>query len=135
MFKQVEKSDFINSRNRMPETLKVFITQYSAKEYTNMNTACFLSTDNKSGYALTEDKDLISVFSLNSKGVEVVKSAIQNGATTLDCIGDFLASYYSKFGFVESDRMTWNDDYAPENWDYEKFGKPDVIFMKLNKPP
>ena len=134
MFKQAKKSKFIDSRNRITEALKAFITLYSAKEYENMNTTCFLSTDNKSGYAITAEKDLISVFSLNGQGIEAVKSAIKNGAKTLDCIGEFLANYYRKFGFVEYERMTWNDDYAPNNWDYKKFGKPDIIFMKLNKP-
>ncbi|MDN3461067.1 hypothetical protein [Rhodococcus sp. APC 3903] len=31
-------------------------------------------------------------------------------------------------------RLAWNDDYAPDGWDYDRFarfngGRPDVVFM------
>lgn len=31
-------------------------------------------------------------------------------------------------------RLRWNDDYAPDGWDYQRFdsfngGRPDVVFM------
>lgn len=29
--------------------------------------------------------------------------------------------------------MKWNDKYAPDGWNYEKFGRPDIVFMKLEE--
>ncbi len=133
MFKQVDPKKFIQARNKISEGLKLFLTDYSAEDYIELNATCYLSEDEKSGYVLTGKNDLISVFSLNKQGKAAVKSAIDNGALTLDCIGEFLAQYYSKFGFVETDRVTWDDQYAPENWDYDEFGRPDIIFMKLKE--
>lgn len=36
-------------------------------------------------------------------------------------------------GFKEVKRIKWDDNYAPPNRDYEKNGRPDVVFMKLNQ--
>lgn len=124
--------EFIKQIRQMPFALSVFLTPYTAEEYEEKGAVCYLSADKQSGYALTREYDLISVFSLPgaNQGKAAIKSAVANGAQTLDCIGDFLATLYSKFGFVEYDRLAWDDQYAPENWDYELRGRPDIVFMR-----
>ena len=73
------------------------------------------------------------MFSKNNKGRLTVGHAIKKGAQTLDCYAGKLPKYYKQFGFREYKRIPWEDKYAPPNWDYKKFGKPDIIFMELRK--
>lgn len=133
MFKVVDSEKFTKIKNQMPETFSVFLTEYNSIDYKNIKAVCFLSNDKKSGFAIKPDGDLISLFSLPgaSQGNEAIKSAIKNGATKLDCIGEFLVSMYNKFGFAEIKRESWNNEYAPKNWDYKTFGKPDIVYMEL----
>lgn len=130
-----EPETFVEIISQVPAALAVYLTIYSAADYLAKGATCYLSSDRRSGYAITEDKDLISVFSLPGakQGQAAVKSAIDNGAETLDCLGTYLAAFYRSLGFVEYDRMTWDNQYAPEGWDYDANQRPDVIFMRLGK--
>lgn len=52
----------------------------------------------------------------------------------LDCFDTVLPTLYADAGFVPVARFAWNDDYAPDGWDYQQFGRfnggqPDVMFM------
>jgi len=38
-------------------------------------------------------------------------------------------------GFKEYDCLKWDDQYAPDNWDYEKHGRPDMVMMKRDDDP
>lgn len=60
-------------------------------------------------------------------------NAVKNGGRTLDCIHPKLVEIYTKYGFKEESRIKWDNQYAPPNWDYDKNGRPDVVFMKFNK--
>ena len=53
------------------------------------------------------------------------------GGDRIDFIDGFLNDFYRKFGFREYDRMKWDDKYAPDGWDYKRFGRPDIIFARL----
>lgn len=133
MYKKTDSVKFTEIRNQMPTSFAVFLTDYTANQYDEMGAVCYLSDDQKSGYAIKPDGDLISVFSLPGahQGIHAVKNAIANGAIKLDCIGEFLATLYSKFGFVEYKRQPWDDAYAPQDWNYDAYGRPDIIYMKL----
>lgn len=124
--------EFIAIITLLPARLAAFLTPYTAEDYEAKGATCYLSTDRRSGYVITADGELISVFSLPGakQGIAAVRSAVQNGARRLDCLGEFLVTLYSKFGFVETDRLPWDEQYAPANWDYEAFGRPDVVFME-----
>jgi hypothetical protein len=116
----------------MPARLAAFLTSYTAEEYASKGATCYLSDDIRSGYAITTDGELISVFSLPGakQGIAAIRSAVQNGARRLDCLGPKLVKLYKAAGFVEYDRLPWDEQYAPENWDYDSFGRPDVVFME-----
>jgi len=91
---------------------------------------CFLSYDGKSGYAVTDDGMLISVFSIVSgRGHGIVESAIENAATMLECFEGFLSVMYAKHGFKEAMRDTFNEEFAPASWNYSRDGKPDYLTM------
>ena len=83
------------------------LTIYSVKEYSQMN--CYLGKNNSSGYAVKPNGELVSVFSTQgSSARSLMTSAIENGATNLDCfalrseqgkISGALYGLYTKFGF------------------------------------
>lgn len=53
---------------------------------------------------------------------------------TIFCIGDKLKNLYNNFGFEITSTIKWNDELAPRNWNYERFGRPDLYIMrKLNE--
>ena len=112
---------FLESLNS--STRKPFLSKYTAEEL-----------------KLDEDGvDIISVHNNepNIKGVgdALIESAKANGGTKLDHYDGFLSDLYSKHGFEEYDRYKWDDQYADPNWDYERYGRPDVILRKLKKVP
>ena len=93
------------------------------------------------GYIVTGEGNLEGVFNTGeTKGLgrHAVQHAIDNGAKTLnafdvsaDIAGVNLPEYYSGFGFVETGRVPFDENQAPEGWDYDKYGRPDVVFMGL----
>ena len=93
---------------------------YKPNEYAGMKT--YLSADQKSGYAVKPDGDLVSVFSTEpGRGNQIVSEAKDNGATKLDAfdVGP-LKELYGRHGFEEYKREP--------NWT----GKgPDVFYAKL----
>ncbi|MDR0765216.1 MAG: hypothetical protein LBE65_06485 [Synergistaceae bacterium] len=76
---------------------------------------------------------MIGVFNNSGRlgaGVEAVILRIAEGAETLDYIGSHLESYYVRFGFVEKERMKWDDEQAPDGWEYSVGGRPDVVLFE-----
>ena len=55
-------------------------------------------------------------------------SALENGANTVDCYGEFLVNMYMRYGFVPVGMMRFDLSYN-ETWDVEKFGLPDVVAL------
>ena len=91
-----------------------------------------MSRDKQSGFAIKPDGELISVFSIaKGRGMLLGAATVKAGAKHLDCLdANHLAQLYSHFGFEETKRMAWDDQYAPPNWNYERFDNPDVVFME-----
>lgn len=96
-----------------------------------------LSEDKKTGFAITKDGDIVSLFSSSSergRTIPMLLLAIQNGGTKLDCFDIYLPGLYSKMGFKAVARNNWVEKYKPDGWDKEYFkkynnGEPDVVFM------
>jgi hypothetical protein len=121
--------------------IKANVTPYTPEEYEKFKT--FLSADKNSGYAVKPASmtqagkdELISVFSKNKgRGKDILNHAVDVGkAQQLDAfdINNKLPSLYGK-EFKETSRMKFNPQYAPEGWDYDKLGSPDVVGMDLDK--
>jgi len=129
----------------------VTLSIYKTEEYTKMK--CYLGKNNSSGYAI-KSKDLVSVFSTKkSSSQAIMKSAIENGAKTLDCfalrdietgkIKGQLYELYSKYGFKINKSL--NDgkkgeaytivngvsDYVDDDENVHPEDPRVVIFMKL----
>lgn len=111
---------------------------YSEDEYKQMR--LFLTQDGTAGIALKPDGDIVSVFAKSgsphkSVANPMIATAVSLGGTKLDCFDTVLPGIYRQEGFVETERMKWDDQYKPDGWDYETYkgfnnGRPDVVMME-----
>lgn len=98
----------------------------------------FLSNDKKCGVALKE-VDIVSVFKHKDgpKGAldVLIPTAIANGGRRLDCfsIHNGLPFMYSKYGFIPVSKIKFDRKEAPDEWNYERDGEPDIVFMAYDK--
>lgn len=77
---------------------------------------------------------MVGVFNNSGRkgaGEEALALAIAKGGKTLDCVEGFLSRYYDSFGFVEKKRIPWDDNKAPKGWDYEKYGRRDIVSFEF----
>ena len=114
-----------------------FVEAKSLEEYSKKGTELFISLSGQSGFALTSDGDLVSLFKKDgTTDANVLHEAmvvgIANGAKKLDCFDGFLPTHYAQYGFVAVAQVAFNDEFAPPNWNYERDGKPSVVFMVHN---
>lgn len=120
-----------------------FFTVHTPQEFKDSNTKTFLLNGYNIGYALmpAEDNnvDIISVFNnepnIKNIGDNLIKSAIKNGGTQLDHYDvKALSDLYDRHGLKVYDKYKWDSRYAHPYWDYKKYGKPDVLFRRIEKP-
>lgn len=129
---------FINSLLQNRDNLRS-LTLYSKSDYANKGAKLYKLKGINAGFAVTGDGDIISVHNSEPKsspfrgiGRHLVKLAKEMGGRKLDHF-DFpkLNEIYSSEGFKEYERVPWDDRYAPDGWDYQQFGKPDLVFRSL----
>jgi GNAT superfamily N-acetyltransferase len=117
-----------------------YLSPYTEEEFAKMT--LFLSADGMYGGAVkTADdgvKEAVSLFNVGGAktsggGIVALEQAVAAGATRLDCLGEGLKDKYEKVGFVVTETIEWDDKYAPDGWDYEKWGRPSVYVMELVK--
>lgn len=131
----VSEDEFISARDKLHHDLFAFLTPYTEIDYKNKGTKLFLSQDLKSGFGVNPDGELISVFALErQRGKILVAEAMKQGAKYLSCMGDHLLEMYSEFGFSSVEILKWDNRFAPRNWNYERFGTPNIYDMKLINP-
>lgn len=92
------------------------------------------------GFGIKGGSYLTGLFSnAKGKGKEIFEKSLdilkKSNAKeiTLFCIGDFLKKLYMSYGFKVDEVIKWDDTYAPKNWDYKKYGRPDLYEMSLKK--
>ena len=133
-YSQVSSNSFVQYLNiNLDIKYRPFVTVYTAKQYREFKAKCYLSATKNSGYVLMSDGDITSVFSRSKcqEGKFILPHAICNNGIKLDCFDGFLVEFYKQFDFIEYDRWLWNDKYAPKYWPYEKYGRPDIVFLGL----
>ncbi len=99
----------------------------------------FVTPDNKAGFAIKSDGDIVSAFKHEKleaykAGDSMLALAVQQGGVKLDAFDTVLPKIYGDNGFRAVARLAWDDKQKPENWDYKTFkkyndGRPDVVFM------
>ena len=96
----------------------------------------FMREDGLAGVAVEADGNIVGVFknpSLRVYGAvnDLLLTAIAQGGTHLDCYvtggKHDLASKYTQMGFVPVAWLAFNREYAPDGWNYEAWGEPDVV--------
>lgn len=112
-----------------------YVTAYGANDYTGFRT--MLDDTGNAGVAVKPDGDIISVFSNPTAGRKQAVStllinALDAGGTKLDNFDGRLSRIYEKHGFIPVARVAFDRDYAPDGWNYERDGTPDVIFWVHN---
>lgn len=114
-----------------------FVTQHEVDEYSGMRT--YLSADDGVGVAVTNDGDIVSVFKNPARNqskkasTSILFTALENGGKKLDNFNSAdLSAIYLQHGFVPVARIKFNDDYAPDGWNYERDGRPDILFWVHN---
>lgn len=132
-----ERISTIANPENNPWHASVYI--YPEEEYKEMR--LLVSEDGTCGIALKNDGDIVSVFSLKEsphKGSanSMVATAVSLGGKKLDCFDTVLPHIYKQEGFVETERMEWNDEYRPDGWEESRYkafnnGHPDVVCMAL----
>lgn len=81
----------------------------------------FLGAGGMLGFIIKQGGELVAVFSLaKGMGDAIMKAAIANGATHLDCFEGYLTDFYKRHGFCSYKIVP--------NWTK---GEPSVHFMKL----
>jgi hypothetical protein len=84
---------------------------------------------------VSEDGDIKGVFksdldSSEKTGDKVIQEAVKAGGIKLDNFAlPNLMKIYERNGFREVSRIPFNEEYAPEGWDKELHGTPDVVAM------
>jgi hypothetical protein len=109
---------------------------YNPSEYKDMR--MFLTSDEKTGFAL-KGNDIVSVFKHSDApykkvSVPLLALAVDQGGRKLDCFDTVLPRLYAENNFRAVARVKFDDQFAPEGWDYQGMqkynaGRPDVVFM------
>ena len=111
-----------------------FLTEHDPEEFEDYE--LIMSDDGLAGAAVSPDGDIQNVFARadaeRGAGRAALAEAIEAGGITLDCYDGYLRDLYTEFGFRETGRMEFNPEYAPEGFDFDKYGHPDVVFMHFD---
>ncbi|MDR3280306.1 MAG: hypothetical protein LBT23_07325 [Synergistaceae bacterium] len=129
-FKTPTADEYVEAREKSKR--KMFLTPHTAEDLKARGAKLYLTADGV-GFALKPDGDIIGVFNNSQRpgaGVDAMVLAIAEGGKKLDAIDSWLTNYYKRFGFVEKERMKWDDELAPDGWEYSTGGRPDVVFFE-----
>ncbi|MGH3890742.1 MAG: hypothetical protein ACRDTW_04130 [Rhodococcus qingshengii] len=130
----VYREQMLELTRKNPHAASVHV--YDEAEYRQMR--LLVTDDGKAGVALKDD-EIVSAFAhkdcAHPRSVQsMLRQATRLGGHRLDCFDTVLPKLYADAGFVPVARLAWNNDYAPDGWDYQQFdtfngGRPDVVFM------
>ena len=104
--------------HELSENVRAACSPVTEMPYTGVR--YYLREDFSGGYGVTDDGELIGLFSLNGGGRALVRDAMANGARRLDCFDGFLTDFYASIG--------WTEVMREANWTP---GGPDVVYMEV----
>jgi hypothetical protein len=114
-----------------------FVSHYSPEELAKMNTVT--NANGTAGLAVKDHGDgrieATALFSTEKgAGIALLHDAIANhGVNYVECYAGQLDKMYEKLGFEEASRDAFNREYASPDWNYDRFGTPDYVTMRLKK--
>ena len=118
------------------EQYGAFVHIYNVNEYEKMQT-CLLNENlkkHRAGVAVNKG-DIVSVFKHPNFQTKMISSkwllprAEEFSGNRLDCFNGALPSFYARTGYIPVAKMAFNRTYAPQDWNYQRDGEPDIIFM------
>jgi hypothetical protein len=137
---------FLQSLSKTPKHLAGFISDHPKKELSQGQWKTFKLKGYDCGFALhflgngrVDICNLHNNSGIRGLGNYLLRFAKIQGGTQMDNYGttrngkNFLGDKYGREGFDVYDRLKWDDYFAPEGWDYEQFGRPDVEFRRRQK--
>lgn len=121
--------------NELDKDFRPFIDEYvQADDYF---IAIDITNENVfGGFAVSKNGNLGGLFTLDKNcGKKMFErqmriGSLNNDSLKLNCTGDFLKSFYESFGFKVYTTMRWDERLAPKNWNTERFGMPNIYYMK-----
>ncbi len=135
-FEEVEAERFADAFSLMVANplFGPFLTCYDVDDFRRMR--CFLAEGGRVGGAIRPTPaggELVSLFNNGGppgSGRRMIEKLVEEGATCLSCIGDHLRTVYERFGFGVVETLEWEERYAPDGWDYEKWDRPSIYVME-----
>jgi hypothetical protein len=137
---------FVDSVSKTNDDLKGFLSDHPVEELQQGQWKTFKLKGYNAGFALhflgggrVDICNLHNNSGIKGLGNVLLQFAKIQGGTQMDNFGktsngkNFLGDKYQKQGFGLYDKFTWDDQYAPSNWNYEKFGRPDVEMRRRQK--
>lgn len=124
----------VTSRAKSTNKYGCCVDVHSIEDYAEYKS---LITFNKDAcVAVKDDGDIVNLAKSSDSDIKgFVKvgmySAIKQGGTKCDCynIGGGLPASYCRCGFVPVCRVSFMDEFAPDDWDYNALGRPEIVFM------
>lgn len=108
-----------------------FLTHYSSKVLETFDLYTFYN--HTMGYAITPTKEIANVFNNSSYirgvGPALVADAIRHGGKTIYGFDGYPIRLWKSIGFIETNRVRFDPVFAPKTWDYDKYGRPDVVYL------
>ncbi len=96
----------------------------------------FVTLDGSAGIAVTSDNNIVSVFNGGEKrGVlkTLIPIALECGGNKLDNYSsEKLSSLYELYGFDPISKVKFDKTFAPEDWNFDRDGEPDIVFWLHN---
>lgn len=117
-----------------------FLSDFSVDDFSQSNIRTFSAYGGTVGAALTDHGDgrieAGSLYALpgapSGAGRDMLRFLIrEQGANWLNNFDGPLTEFYLTEGFVVETRDSWNEEYAPPDWNRELFGTPDYVTMGL----
>ncbi len=106
-----------------------------------LDTQLYLLDQGRAGFGI-QDGDIVSAFKHQGADIRdfadyMLPLSVQEGGRRLDAFATKLPDLYRRGGFKETGRLKFDDEEAPEGWDYEAMrsfnkGRPDVVSMVLD---
>jgi hypothetical protein len=136
-FIQVASWEFNRALERLSDERKPFVTHYTTETLQRCKFQCFLDRETKTaGFALSQFNEICCLFSAYPGlrlGRKALRAAVIHGGKWLTCFDGALKRFYNQQGFYAIACDSFDDQYAPSDWDYETYGRPDVLTLEIGK--
>jgi len=118
-----------------------YVNHYTFAEIKAGKMTPMLSRDGKTGVLIHDHGDgrieATALFNSGNKsgsGLRLLKEAVDKyGVNYVECFGDFLKNTYGSVGFKVESTSPFDPQYAPSNWNYKAFGKPNYYTMRISQ--